>query len=239
MMNDVEEREGLIGGDKTATSEQRNDENVGKESLVESILDSPNALIRWYQMLVEQFGMKLIVLLFTSQHMVKGLANSLSGEATRWIFKSYNVPGPHMQVYGGVIGLPWALKPIIGMVSDIVPIQGYNKAPYILVSSILGVVGYAMVGFGNESVAIQVTVMMMFLIALQASTCDLLTEAKYAESLNSNPQYGPDLMTYVWSGINVAGIIALICVGWVISTFGPRMPYFIAIIPAASILYPI
>jgi folate/biopterin transporter len=238
-MTDVEEREGLLGGAKTATSEQRNDENVGKESLIESIMDSPNALIGWYSMLNEQFGSKLLILLFTSQHMVKGLANSFSGEAARWIFKSYNVPGPHTQVYSGVIGLPWALKPIIGMISDICPIKGYNKAPYILVSSILGVCGFAMVGMGSNDVAINITVMMMFLCALQASTCDLLTEAKYAEALNNNPKYGPDLMTYVWSGINVAGIIALIGVGWMISSFGPRVPYMVAIVPAASILYPV
>merc|ERR1719335_1606619 len=108
-----------------------------------------------------------------------------------------------------------------------------------LVTSFLGVVGYIAIGFGNSSMAIQVTVMMMFMIALQASTCDLLTEAKYAESLNRNPTYGPDLMTYVWSGINVAGIVALIAVGWMIEAFGPRAPYLVATVPAAFILYPI
>merc|ERR1719424_1335791 len=136
-------------------------------------MDAPYNLSRWYKMLSEQFGYKLLLLLFASQHMVKGLANGLSGESSRWIFKEYNIPGPHMQIYSGVIGLPWALKPIIGMVSDIVPIRGYNKAPYILISSMFGVLGYCMVGLGNKDVAIQVTVMMMFFIALQASTCDL------------------------------------------------------------------
>lgn len=238
-MADVEEREGLLGSEETATSKMRHEENEGKENVFEAFMDSPNALMRWFQMLNEQFGPKLLILLFTSQHMVKGLANGLSGEASRWLFKEYNVPGPHVQIYTGVVGLPWALKPIIGMISDILPIKGYNKAPYVLLSSVLGILGFFMIGMGNTSVTIQVTVMMMFLCSLQASTCDLLTEAKYAESLNSNPRYGPDLMTYVWSGINVAGIIALLCVGYLISTFGPRAAYFFAIIPAASILYPV
>merc|ERR1719453_2652381 len=92
---------------------------------------------------------------------------------------------------------------------------------------------------GSTATAVQVTVMFMFFIALQASTCDLLSEAKYAEKLNSNPAYGPDLMTYVWSGINVAGIVALLAVGWMIQTFSVRMPYLVAIIPAACVLYPV
>merc|ERR1719324_1984085 len=97
-----------------------------------------------------------------------------------------------------------------------------------------------MIAIGStETAAGQVTVVFMFFISLQASTCDLLSEAKYAEKLNSNPTYGPDLMTYVWSGINVAGIVALIAVGWIISTFGPRIPYLVAVVPAAFILYPV
>lgn len=239
-MTDVnqQEREGLLGEKETATSEYRTGDDKDKDIIAE-ILDAPGALQRWYSMLCEQFGEKLLILLFASQHMVKGLANGLSGEAARWIYKQYNVPGPHMQVYGGVAGLPWALKPILGMISDICPIAGYNKAPYMLIASILGVIGYCAIGLGSTDVTIQVTVMMMFCIALQASTCDLLTEAKYAEALNKNPTYGPDLMTYVWSGINVAGIIALIAVGWMISTFGPRVPYLVAIVPAAFVLWPV
>merc|ERR1719213_48725 len=109
-----------------------------------------------------------------------------------------------------------------------------------LLASAMGVLGYIMIAMGStETAAVQVTVMFMFFISLQASTCDLLSEAKYAEKLNSNPTYGPDLMTYVWSGINVAGIVALIAVGWMIEAFGPRAPYLVATVPAAFILYPI
>jgi hypothetical protein len=46
-------------------------------------------------------------------------------------------------------------------------------------------------------------------------------------------------MTYVWSGITIGGIAATLSVGWVISTFGARMLYRIAIIPAALILWPV
>merc|ERR1719272_2785147 len=133
-------------------------------------MNSPNALVQWYAMLQEQFGSKLLILLFASQHMVKGLANSLSGQSSQWIFKQYKVTGPHMQVYSGVIGLPWTLKPIIGMVSDICPIRGLNKAPYILVASALGVVGFVCIGMGSTDISIQVTVMFMFMISFQAST---------------------------------------------------------------------
>lgn len=210
-----------------------------QDSLAVQILDSPWALCRWFQMLNEQYGYRLLVLLFTSQHLMKGFVSSLAGESGRWIFKSYKVSGPTMQIYSGVVSMPWALKPIVGMVSDLFPIAGYNKAPYILITSLVGVVSYCWMGFGqNSDMSISVCVLCMFFISLQLSVCDLLTEAKYAEQLNRKPEYGPDLMTYVWSGITCGGIVALLGIGWVISTYGARVPYKIAIIPAAVILWP-
>ena len=64
-----------------------------------------------------------------------------SCEAVAWIVARtrwrYAVPAGHMGVYGGVIGLPWALKPVLGMLSDLCPIRGYAKAPYIIASALV------------------------------------------------------------------------------------------------------
>lgn len=209
------------------------------ESFMYQFLDSPWALCRWFCMLNEQYGYRLLVLLFTSQHVMKGLVNSLASESARWIYKSYRVPGPTMQIYSGVVGMPWALKPIIGMVSDLFPIAGYNKAPYILLTSLIGVASFCYIGFAETSdMSIGMCVFCMFCISMQLSVCDLLTEAKYAEQLNKKPEYGPDLMTYVWSGITCGSIVAILGIGWILSNWGARFPYRIAIIPAAFILYP-
>src|SRR5947207_6044219 len=35
----------------------------------------------------------------------------------------------------GVIGLAWSLKPLFGLLSDFLPIGGYRRAPYLLIST--------------------------------------------------------------------------------------------------------
>lgn len=215
-------------------------EKDGQKSLLQETLHAPVALRDWYLLLLNEYGYKLLVLLFASQHLMKGVVNSLASESGRWIYKEYKVSGPRMQIFQGVVGMPWALKPIIGMVSDLLPIMGYNKAPYMVISSLLGVGAFVCMGVGHSaSMPIEVAVACMFLINLQISVCDLLTEAKYAEQLNQKPHYGPDLMTYVWSGINGGNILALLSIGWLIANLGPRMPYIIGAIPAAFILWPV
>eukprot|EP00746_Dinoflagellata_sp_MGD_P004962 gnl/MRDRNA2_/MRDRNA2_109591_c0_seq1.p1 gnl/MRDRNA2_/MRDRNA2_109591_c0~~gnl/MRDRNA2_/MRDRNA2_109591_c0_seq1.p1 ORF type:complete len:565 (-),score=76.80 gnl/MRDRNA2_/MRDRNA2_109591_c0_seq1:134-1828(-) len=208
-------------------------------TILQQFFELPWVLPRWLCMLSDQYGYRLLVLLFASQHILKGLVFSVVAMSQSWIWKSYHVSGPMMQIYSGIVVMPWALKPISGMISDLFPIAGYNKAPYIIIVSLLGIAAFCCVGFGDSGEqSISVLVLCGFLISLQLSVCDLLTEAKYAEQLSVKPQYGPDLMTYVWSGITFGGLITTLGIGQVISEWGARFPYRLAIIPAASIFWP-
>merc|ERR1719395_376089 len=96
--------------------------------------------------LQKHFGWQLLAILFVSQHISKGFVRDFTGAASTYIMKEYAVPAGHMGVYGGVIGLPWALKPVLGMMSDCFPIFGYAKAPYILAATVLGTVSLWMLG---------------------------------------------------------------------------------------------
>merc|ERR1719261_260550 len=96
-----------------------------------------------------------------------------------------------------------------------------------------------MIGFSTrESMSVLAVVFCLFGMSLQASTCDLLTEAKYSEHLAVKPAFGPDLLTYVWGGISAGNIIAISMVGTLIQTLGPRSVFLACLAPASAILYP-
>jgi hypothetical protein len=145
-----------------------------------------------------------------------------------------------MQIFGGITGLPWAMKPVIGLISDCFPIRGYNKGPYIFIVSILGSIACLTIArTSHDSMSIEKVVGCLFLMQLQFSACDLLTEAKYAEKMQSNPEKGPDLMTFVWFGLQGGGLLATLFVGPVLAHLGPKAPYMIALLPAAFIIIPL
>merc|ERR1711933_347211 len=123
-----------------------------------------------------EFGHKLLLLLFSSQHCLKGFAFELCTVSMLWVFRSYSVPGPQMQIYQSVIALPFVLKPIIGLVSDGLPIGGYHKFPYMLLVSAAGIAAAASLGLVPRSALdVRAVVICAFMITLQVSTCDLLT----------------------------------------------------------------
>lgn len=190
--------------------------------------------------LSKHFGWRLLMILFASQHLMKGFVSAFCGPAGQYMFASYKVQGPNMQVYGGIIALPWAMKPMIGAMSDCFPIYGFNKGPYIMIFSAIGCAALAALGkLPTEVLSVEAAVGCLFLVQLMLSTCDLLTEAKYAEKMQSKPEYGPDLMTYVWFGLQAAGLFATLAVGATMHTFGVKSVYVACLFPAAFILWPV
>merc|ERR1719159_284347 len=100
--------------------------------------------------------------------------------------------------------------------------------------------GISVVGYlPKEALPIYLLVLCLFFKNLMISTADLLTEAKYAEQLSAKPEKGPDLMTFVWGGMEAAAIVSLLLVGPMITATGPKSPYMIAAIPAAFIFWPL
>merc|ERR1719393_913264 len=156
-----------------------------------------------------------------------------------FLLREYAVSGPKLQVYRAVIMLPWAMKPVFGLVSDCFPIFGYRKAPYIIAASIAAVCAHATVGFMPAgSIQIRLLVGCLLVGCMQASVVDLLTEATYAERIREKPEHGPDLMTYVWAGITVGNLFATASAGLIIEHLGAHRVNAILMVPAAMVIVP-
>jgi len=211
-----------------------------KHGFIDDSCDYSLGLYGFMNTLSENFGPKLLWLLFAAQFLLKGFARDFTGKAEPYLYKLYNTPASQMQVYQGVTQLPWAIKPIIGLISDICPINGYNKAPYMFATSIVGVGCYLCVGVtSSTTLSVSILVMCLFMMQLQASTGDLLSEAKYAEKIRETPSHGPALLTYVWFGMQVGTFLAVILSGMIIASSGPHLIYLLAIIPAGAVLIPV
>jgi len=185
-------------------------------------------------------GYKLLILLFFVEHVERGFVNDFTGQADSYMYKSYGVSGPQVNIFSGITGLPWALKPIIGLVSDMFPLGGYHKSPYMIASAILGTVALVIIGAVPSSVlSVSMVVVCIFLNQTQLSVCDILTEAKYAERIQEVPAFGPHVLSYVWFGMNIGSLVGVLLSGVLLSSYSPKLPYFIAALPAAAVLIPL
>jgi folate/biopterin transporter len=195
--------------------------------------------LAWIKMLNGVFGYKLLWMLFCSQHILKGFVMAYAGASADFLFRSYALQGPQLQVYKAIMALPWALKPIIGVISDTFPILGYKKAPYIMIVSVLAIAGFLYVGLSPDQAPLPAIVCGLIGGTLQTSVVDLLTEAKYSEKMREHTDFGPDLVTYVWSGVAMGGLVGTGTVGLILQYGGgPKTVYLICAGAAAIIFIP-
>jgi len=139
------------------------------------------------------------------------------------------VVGGQMQVYMSVATSPWALKPLIGLLSDSCPVYGYCKMPYILATSVLGFCGVAVLGFTGPDLSLRMVVLCLFLAFLMVATADLLVEAKQSAEVKETAHLGPDFFLFTWLGIVIAMIMSTLLVGPLIQHVSPHSCYLVAL----------
>jgi len=206
---------------------------------------SPLTPRKWLGQLAKSYSWRLLTAVFVLNHLLKGFVagggdDNFIGKPAEFILASFGVVAGRLQVLRSIATSPWALKPVLGFLSDVIPIGGYHKMPYVVITSILAVCAALTLGFNLVSRWILPTVVALFLCFLQVSTADLMVESKASERVKEGAglALGPDFFTFVWVGINVGQIVGIICVGFVIQTLGPHAAYLIAAPFMALVLWP-
>jgi hypothetical protein len=204
--------------------------------------DPPSGPIGHLAELARNYGGSFLVYLFTIEHVMKGFVCQLCMMAEPYIYASYSVPAPEMQMYLGLVNLPWAMKPIIGLVSDAFPVGGYSKAPYIIVTSLLGATAFATVGIlPHAATPVMMFVGCCFLMTLQIVTADILTQGKFTEKVKESRSLtgGTDLLSFVYLGLDAASLVAVMSSGFIIAALGAKSAYLISAVPAVLCVLPL
>lgn len=205
-----------------------------------SLISNP---LLWMQKLARVYSWKLLMMVVLTNHMLKGFVlgggdEGLIGKPVEFIFADLGIPGQRMQILKSIALAPWALKPVIGVLSDTVPIFGYHKMPYLIVVSIGCVCCCIAMGVGWAN-TMPLVVTCLFFCMLQGSTVDLLVEATQATEVKENSKAGPEFFTFTWLGINMGQILGVTFVGLLIQYCGTRVSYIIAAPLCALVLWPI
>jgi len=205
-----------------------------------NLISAPSDFVAWVQLLCDAYSPRLVWALVASQFVLKGFVMGYSLGGFDWLLSARNVPGPTMQIYSAIGMLPFAMKPLIGMLSDAFPICGYQKNPYMMITTFVGLCGLATIAAsGMVDMNVRALVIGLFCIMIMVSTADVLTEAKYAERIRAFPEKGPDFVTLVWLMVACGGLLATVTLGHVLEVASPNWVYAICLLPAALTLFPV
>ncbi|MDB9801319.1 folate/biopterin family MFS transporter [Flavobacteriaceae bacterium] len=220
------------------------DERTAKDYLL-----YPFRMIRSYFIRIKQMcDWRFILFLMISQMLIKGILYRISETTMLPIFKNMGVGAARLQIYMTVAMSPWSLKPVVGVLSDILTFYGYHKRYWLIQSICIGIIG-ALLTFPLQIIP---TLLVLCFLALnyEMSIVDLLTESKYAEKMQEFPESGSDLITFVNGLQTIGSIVAMSFIGvlsdlklfWVLFLIAsimaaiPLLPSFFGWLPETRVI---
>lgn len=113
-----------------------------KEPPEEGLLDSNEGYqlsrwspLRWFRMLAEETHWSFVFGVITVYGISQGLGGAIARVATDYYWKDVQMVQPSAaQVYQGITSIPWIVKPLWGLLTDVLPMVGYRRRPYFILS---------------------------------------------------------------------------------------------------------
>eukprot|EP00747_Dinoflagellata_sp_TGD_P082956 gnl/TRDRNA2_/TRDRNA2_161902_c0_seq2.p1 gnl/TRDRNA2_/TRDRNA2_161902_c0~~gnl/TRDRNA2_/TRDRNA2_161902_c0_seq2.p1 ORF type:complete len:447 (+),score=46.62 gnl/TRDRNA2_/TRDRNA2_161902_c0_seq2:83-1423(+) len=185
-----------------------------EQPLVESEgqFSATNAL---FKQLVATYGVRFVRFLLVVYLGLKGMAATIVQAVMLPVYKGLGVSSNGYQLASVVAMAPWSAKGWFGVMSDCVPLGGYHKRGYLLISAGLGTAGLvALLVLPLESMGVAAcwpVALLFMLLNVHCSVFDILSEGKYSEMMRKE-QTGSQVISLVWVCVSAGGLVGSLCV---------------------------
>ncbi|WP_353931158.1 folate/biopterin family MFS transporter [Okeanomitos corallinicola TIOX110] len=126
----------------------------------------------------------------------------------------------------GVVALPWMIKPLFGFISDGLPIFGYRRRPYLVLSGILGAVAW--VGMGTIVDSSLTATIAIALSSFSVAFSDVIVDSLVVERARVESQAkAGSLQSLCWGATAVGGLITAYFSGLLLQYFSTRIVFLV------------
>ncbi|PON68346.1 Folate-biopterin transporter [Parasponia andersonii] len=123
--------------------------------------------LQWLQMLSSQLNPSFVFGVILVYGFNQGFSGSFFKVVSDYYWKDVQQVQPSVvQLYTGLYSIPWVMKPIWGLMTDVFPVKGYRRRPYFVLAGFIGALSAAMVALGGRLAA---AVALSCLIGLSAA----------------------------------------------------------------------
>jgi folate/biopterin transporter len=121
----------------------------------------------------------------------------------------------------GIVFLPWMIKPVFGFISDGLPIFGYRRRPYLILSGILGTVSW--VSLATIVHSSWAATLAIALGSLSVAMSDVIVDSLVVERVRGESQAkAGSLQSLCWGASAIGGLITAYFSGLLLQYFTTR-----------------
>ncbi len=131
-----------------------------------------------------------------------------------------------MSVLLGIVALPWVVKPLFGFISDGLPIFGYRRRPYLILSGLLGALSWAALATVVHSV--WAATLVIALSSLSVAISDVIVDSLVVErARHESLSNVGSLQSLSWGASALGGLITAYLSGFLLQTFSTQIVFWI------------
>jgi folate/biopterin transporter len=126
----------------------------------------------------------------------------------------------------GIASLPWTIKPVFGFISDGLPIFGYRRRPYLILSGLLGTISWLALATVVDSPAKATIAILMTSLSVAVSDVivdSIIVERSKKESLGR----AGSLQSLSWGCAALGGLVTAYLSGWMLENFSRQTVFAI------------
>ncbi|XVE97319.1 hypothetical protein REPUB_Repub03eG0009400 [Reevesia pubescens] len=191
--------------------------------------------IYWFRMLAMETHWSFVFGVVSVYGISQGLGGALARVGTEYYMKDVQKVQPsESQVYSGITYIPWIVKPIWGLLTDVVPIMGYRRRPYFILSGLLGSVSMLLISLHSK------LHLVFALLALTAGSAgvaiaDVTVDACVAQNSISHPSLAADMQSLCTLMSAIGALVGFSITGVFVHLIGPKGVFGLLTIPAALV----
>ena len=129
----------------------------------------------------------------------------------------------------GIAALPWTIKPIFGLISDGLPIFGYRRRPYLILSGLVGVAAWlslATIVHTTTAATVAIVITSLSVAVSDVIVDSLIVERARDESLVDSGS----IQSLCWGAAAVGGLLTAYASGLLLEHFSTRTVFAITAI---------
>ncbi|XP_021758023.1 probable folate-biopterin transporter 2 [Chenopodium quinoa] len=211
--------------------EEEDDKNVPKFGFWDYIWGPLN----WLKMLAKEMHWSFVFGVVIVYGFSQGLGGALNRVGTEYYMKDVQKLQPsEAQIYQGFTAIPWMVKPIWGLMTDVVPVLGYHRRPYFIFAGILGIVPMLYLSL-HQQMHIFFAVLSLTIGSTGAAIADVTVDACVAQNSNKHQHLAPDMQSLCSLSSSIGSLLGFFLSGLLVHLIGPQGVFGLLAIPAALI----
>lgn len=194
------------------------------------------APVNWFRMLAGEMHWSFVFGVLMVYGVSQGLGGALARVGTEYYMKDVQKVQPsEAQVYFGITNIPWLVKPLWGLLTDVVPIAGYRRRPYFIFAGIFGLISMLFLSL-HKMLHIVFALLSLTVGSTGVAIADVTIDACVAQKSGSHPSLAADMQSLCSLSRSIGALVGFCISGIFVHLIGPKGVYGLLTIPAGFVL---